>query len=331
MRTFGGVIMRGEVLTFDQATGMGAILGDDTARYLFNATQVRTPLPLTRGQKVDFVPGADLQATEIFVLQAVASPTQAGQSVSRGGPFDLGRVIQRTFTTIRENAAIFFGAATVMVGAPSAVMGLGQLTATMGGAAVGFLTVAAGWVFYLVGLYMVQGMVVKAAINGFNGKTTSFTQAFDVGLKMFLPLLGLAIVAGLGTGLASMALLVPGVIVAVMWSVASPAVVVEKRGVLESLQRSRELTRGYRWNVFGLMVIYVLLSWIIGAAVGALGLATGGGFFEGSPNLWVNAVSGVVVNILSAVVASAGVAALYYELRTVKEGAGPEALAAIFD
>jgi len=325
------MIMRGEVLTFDQATGMGAILGDDTARYLFNATQVRTPLPLTRGQKVDFVPGADLQATEIFVLQAVASPTQAGQSVSRGGPFDLGRVIQRTFTTIRENAAIFFGAATVMVGAPSVVMGLGQSTVVTDGGAAGFLTMAAGWVFYLAGLYMVQGMVVKAAINGFNGKTTSFSQAFDVGVKMFLPLLGLAIIAGLGAGLASLALIVPGVIVAVMWSVASPAVVVEQRGVFESLQRSRDLTRGYRWNVFGLMVIYVILSWIIGAAVGALGLATGGGFFDGSPNLWVNMASGVVVNILSAVVASAGVAALYYELRTVKEGAGPEALAAIFD
>jgi len=323
------MIMRGEVLTFDQATGMGAILGDDTARYLFNVTQVRTSLPLTRGQKVDFVPSADLQATEIFILQAVAPPTWSGQAVSRGGQFDLGRVIQRTFTTIRENAAIFFGASTVMVGAPSAVMGLGQSTAVTRGA--GFLTMAAGWVFYLVGLYMLQGMVVKAAVNGFNGKATSFGQAFDVGVKMFLPLLGLAIIAALGAGLGYLALIVPGVIISVMWSVASPAVVVEKRGVLESLQRSRDLTRGYRWNVFGLMVIYMLLSWIIGAAVGALGLATGGGFLDGSPNLWVNTASGVVVNILSAVVASAGVAALYYELRTVKEGAGPEALAAVFD
>ena len=120
------MIMRGEVLTFDQATGMGAILGDDTARYLFNVTQVRTSLPLTRGQKVDFVPSADLQATEIFILQAVAPPTWSGQAVSRGGQFDLGRVIQRTFTTIRENAAIFFGASTVMVGAAAAAARAGD-------------------------------------------------------------------------------------------------------------------------------------------------------------------------------------------------------------
>ena len=38
-----------------------------------------------------------------------------------------------------------------------------------------------------------------------------------------------------------------------------------------------------------------------------------------------------VVHILSGVVASAGVAALYYELRSAKEGAGPEVLASLFD
>ncbi|WP_125901628.1 MULTISPECIES: hypothetical protein [Brevundimonas] len=323
--------MRGEVLTFDQTTGMGAILGDDTTRYLFNVTQVRTPLPLTRGQKVDFVPMPDSQAAEIFALQSSTPAAWTSQVVNRGGQFDLGRVIQRTFSTIRDNAAIFFGAAAIMVGIPSTLMGIGQTSFVTGYSPTGLLAMGAGWVFYLVGMFMLQGMVVKAAVNSFNGKATSFGQAFDVGVKMFLPLLGVAIIAALGAGLGYLALIVPGVIISVMWSVASSAVVVEKRGVLESLQRSRDLTRGYRWNVFGLMVIYVILSWIIGAAIGALGLATGGSFLDGSPNLWVNVVSGVLVNILSSVVASAGVAALYYELRTVKEGAGPEALAAVFD
>jgi len=325
------MIMRGEVLTFDQATGMGAILGDDTARYLFNATQVRTPLPLTRGQKVDFVPGADLQATEIFALQAVAPPTWAGQSVSRGGQFDLGRVIQRTFTAIRANAAIFFGASTVLVGVPSVVMGMGQTRMVETASGSSFLAFFGGFFLYLVGAFMLQGVVVKTAVNSFNGKATLSSEAMETAVRMFLPLLGLGIVAGIGTGLAFLLLIVPGIIVAVMWSVAAPAVVIEKRGVFESLQRSRDLTRGYRWHVFGLMVIYVILSWIIGAAVGGISLATGGGFMEGSAITWVNVATNVIINILSGVVASVGVAALYYELRTVKEGAGPEVLAAIFD
>lgn len=320
--------MRGEILTYDQATGMGVVLGDDTDRYVFNASEVRTPLPLARGDKVDFVP-QDGQATEIFVLRGptVLPAAPAGG----GGAFDLGRVIQRTFTAIRANAVIFFGASTVLVGVPSVAMVLGQARMTETPSGLSFLAFFGGFFLYLVGTFMLQGVVVKTAVNSFNGKATLPGEAMETAVRMFLPLLGLGIVAGAGTGLAFMLLIVPGIIVAVMWSVAAPAVVIEKRGVFESLQRSRDMTRGYRWHVFGLMVIYMILSWIIGAAVGGISLATGGSFMEGSGIMWVNVVTNVIINILSGVVASAGVAALYYELRTVKEGAGPEALAAIFD
>lgn len=323
--------MRGEILTFDQATGMGAVLGDDAVRYLFTASDVRATLPVAGGAKVDFVPTQDGRATEIFVLQAVAPPAWTSQAVSGGGAFDLGRVIQRTFAVIRQNAAVFFGASTLLVGVPSVIMGIGQATmvATYSGSSLA--AVIGGSLLYMVGIFMLQGLVVKAAVNSFNGKTSSFGQAFDVGVKMALPLLGLGIVAGVGIVLAYVLLIVPGIIVSVLWSVAAPAVVVEKRGVFESLQRSRDLTRGYRWNVFGLLVIYMILSWIIGAAVAGIGMATGGTLMTGSAVGWVNVVTSVLVNILSGVVASAGVAALYYELRTVKEGAGPEALAAVFD
>ncbi len=320
--------MRGEILTYDPATGMGVVLGDDTDRYLFNASALRSEPPVARGNKVDFVP-QDGQATEVFVLRG---PTPADTwPTTRGGTFDLGRVIQRTFTAIRANAAIFFGVSTVLVGVPSVAMVLGQARLVEAASGLSFLSFIGGFFLYLVGVIMLQGVVVKAAVNSFNGKATSTGEAMEAAIKMFLPLLGLGIVASIGTSLAFLLLIVPGIIVAVIWSVAAPAVVVEKRGVFESLQRSRDLTRGYRWHVFGLMVIYVILSWIIGAAVGGISLATGGSFMEGSAIVWVNVATNVIINILSGVVASAGVAALYYELRTVKEGAGPEALAAIFD
>lgn len=319
--------MRGEVLTFDEATGVGAIAGDDGARYLFAAPEVRSASPLERGQRVDFVATEDRQAREVFALR----PAIAAAATSRVGAFDLGRVIQRTFTSISRNAAIFFGAAVVLVGAPSAISVIGQGTMMSTMSATSFLFIAVGTVLYFIGLFVLQGMVVKAAVNGFNGKTTAFRDAFDVGVQAFLPLLGLAIIAGLGMMLGYMLLIVPGVILSVLWAVAAPAVVVEKRGVFESLQRSRDLTRGLRWQVFGLLVIYVVLSWIIGAAIGGLSLALGGSFWDASPNLWLNLITGPVVNVLSGVVASAGVASLFYELRTAKEGAAPDELAAVFD
>lgn len=321
--------MQGEVLTFDEATGMGAILGDDGARYLFTSAEVRSGSPLKARKRVEFQPTEDRQARDVALVQpAPVAPAPRG-----GGYFDLGRVIQRTFAAIAQNAAVFFGAALVLVGAPSALLAAGQGSILSGSdsAFSGFALMAVGWVLNLVGMFMLQGMVVKAAVNGFNGKATSFGDAFDVGVRMFLPLLGLAIVAGLGTLLGYILLIVPGLILTVLWSVAAPAVVVEKRGVLESLQRSRDLTRGHRWSVFGLIVIYAVLSWLIGILIGGLSVATGGTLTGGSPNLWVNLIATPVINVLSGVVASAGVAALYYELRTAKEGAGPGILASVFD
>ncbi len=321
--------MRGEVLTFDEATGMGAIVGDDGARYLFAAPEVRGGGPLRARQRVEFAATEDRQARNIVLAAPVGRPTPRHQA----GYFDLGRVIQRTFSAIGGNAAVFFGAAIVLVGAPSAMLAFGQSQLVSGtddpGASL--LLMAAGWVLNLVGMFLLQGMVVKAAVNGFNGAPTGFGDAFDAGVRMFLPLLGLGVVAGVAILFGYLLLLVPGLILTVLWSVAAPAVVVEKRGVFESLQRSRDLTRGHRWSVFGLIVIYGVLSWLISILIGGVSIATGGALTGGSPNLWVNLIAGPVVSVLSGVVASAGAAALYYELRTAKEGAGPEVLASIFD
>lgn len=318
--------MRGEVLTFDQATGMGAISGEDGARYLFAAPDVRSGGTPRFGQRADFVVSADGRATEIFLLGGGAA---SGGSAA-GGRFDLGRVISRTFTSIRDNGLVFLVASIVLVGLPSLVGAFGQTALLMPGGG-GLTMISIGTILYVIGLFVLQGVVVKAAVNGFNGKKTELGDAFGVGLRMFFPLLGLGIVASIAIGIGFILLIVPGLILTVLWSVAAPAVVVEKRGVFEALQRSRDLTRGYRWPVFGLVVIYILLSWIVGVALGGLSLALGGGFMGGGTSLLANIVSGPLVNVVSGVVASAGVASLYYELRSAKEGAGPETMASVFD
>ena len=197
--------------------------------------------------------------------------------------------------------------------------------------ATAFAIVGISWLLWIVGTYVLQGMVVKVTVAGFNGKAMTISAAFEAGVKLFLPLLGLGIVIGLGTMLGMILLIVPGVILAVMWSVATGAVVVEGRGVMESLQRSRDLTRGHRWPIFGLAVILFLSSMVIAMLAGGIGAASGGGFMTGSPNVVVNMVTTSISNILSAVIGAAGAAALYHELRSIKEGVGPEELASVFD
>ncbi|MGQ2991920.1 MAG: hypothetical protein ACT6RD_13675 [Brevundimonas sp.] len=326
--------MRGAVTTFDEAAGTGAIAGDDGVSYAFDASSIRSAPPLPVGQRVDFV-AADGVATEIIALAATPAARASAANPSGGtyGSFDLGRVIQRTFKAIQQNWAVFTIASVILVGVPTLLQTYGQTN--MGGAydfsGTNLAITAIGWVLWIVGTYMLQGIVVKVTVSGLNGKAMGLAPAFEAGIKLFLPLLGLGIIAGLGMTLGFILLIVPGIILAVMWSASTGAVVVEGRGVFESLQRSRDLTRGYRWPIFGLAVIYFVVSMVIGLLVVGVGAATGGSFTDGSPNLAVNMATSAISNILSGVIGGAGAAALYYELRSVKEGVGPEHLASVFD
>lgn len=323
--------MRGEVLGVDEA-GTGSIVGDDGARYRFEPSAVRATSPLKAGQRVDFIGTDDRQAQDIMALATPPIASAPPRTSSTFGGFDLGRVIGRTFSTIKGNWMAFFAAAALFVGIPSALMAFGQADLTTSEAsATAFLAMILGWALYLVGAYVMQGMVVKAAINSFNDKQTTFGEALSAGAKVFLPLLGLAIVAGVATGFGYILLIVPGIMLTVLWSVSAPAVVAEKRGVFEAMQRSRDLTRGYRWHIFGLLVIYLVLSMVVGMLVGGVNLAAGGTFGGGAPGTVVTMITNALTNTLTSVVASAGVAALYYELRAIKEGAGPDQLASVFD
>jgi cold shock CspA family protein len=322
--------MRGQVTTFEEGAGGGTITGDNGEIYNFSASSIRSAAPLVAGQRVDFVAHEGV-ATQVYALDGPpVGQAPASRVGSVYGAFDLGRVIQRTFNSISQNGVTFLIGSILLVGVPSVAQVYGQ-SQLLEGQTSAFAIVGISWVLWIVGAYVLQGMVVKVTVAGFNGKAMSIGAAFEAGIKLFLPLLGLGIVIGLGTMLGMILLIVPGIILAVMWSVATGAVVVEGRGVMESLQRSRDLTRGHRWPIFGLAVILFVASMIIGVLAGGIGAASGGGFMTGSPNLIVNMATTSLSNILSAVLGAAGAAALYYELRSVKEGVGPEQLASVFD
>lgn len=316
--------MRGEVVAFDADVGEGEIAGDDLARYRFSATQARVPPGLRTGVRVEFAVGPDRQAREIALL--ASAPPIRGPA----GGFDFGRVVQRTFTAIGQNWQVFLGGAALLIGVPSIATAWGQATMDASPNVLSGLAWAGGGLLYLVGSCLLQGMVLKAAVNGFNGKTIGFSSAFDVGVRMALPLLGLAIVMGLGLFIGFILLIVPAIFLAVMWSVAAPVLVAERRDIIESLRRSADLTKGHRWNVFGLLAIYVLLTWLLAAFIGGVALAMGSVASGGSLNILPILLT-PLVNVAAGIVGSAGVASLYYELRSAKDGIGADELAAVFD
>jgi hypothetical protein len=248
---------------------------------------------------------------------------------------DIGRVMQRGFAAIGSNAAAFFLAAIMLVGLPTVVMNylmLGQVEAVAAnpGDPAFWSTYAALILVSILTTYLLQAAVVRSTILDLSGRPIDFGSSLAAALMLLLPIIGLAIVSGIAIGLGFLLLVVPGVILYLMWSVAVPVLVEERRGVFGSLSRSAELTKGSKGRILGLIVIYSIFSSMISAVVSLFSGAgmTGTGEIA-SPLLF--AVLAGVTGVVNGVVMAAMLASLYVELRTVKEGASTDSLAAVFE
>jgi hypothetical protein len=127
--------------------------------------------------------------------------------------------------------------------------------------------------------------------------------------------LGASVAAGFITVLATLALVIPGLIVASGYAVVTEVAALERSS--DALRRSWELTRGFRWKALGLWVIALAL--LAGLAIGAGFLAAGVEALLGKGE----ALSTVVVALVSLLIyplLSCVLTLFYYDLRVRKEG-----------
>ena len=78
------------------------------------------------------------------------------------------------------------------------------------------------------------------------------------------------IVAGIAIGIGFVLLIVPGLFLMTIWALAAPVVVIERKGVMDALDRSRKLVRGHGWQVFAVIVVLLLINIVLGGVVQAI-------------------------------------------------------------
>lgn len=241
-----------------------------------------------------------------------------------GARFDIGRVASLTFGVIARNPILFVGIALLFSGLPAFAMTYSQfeLALASGPEMTGWIApfIIATLLTLILGALMQTSLVV-ATLQDLSGQRVDVAACLKRALVMFFPLLGLTILMWLGIGLGMILLVVPGIILYVMWFIAVPALVEERRGVIAALGRSRRLTAGARWPIFGMVVAFLVLSTTLSVLPSVAQL---------TPSSLAYAILQAVLSMLASLIASTGVAATYVELRTVKEGANVDALAAIF-
>ncbi len=250
----------------------------------------------------------------------------------------IGRVFERSFSTIAHNPLVVLGLAFVIGAIPGLLIayllvsfGLATPQPDVSGGLLAGLATAMllSMVVSLAIAAVVQGALTRATVAESEGQRASFGECLSIGLRFFLPLIGVGIIVGIGVVLGLILLIVPGVILGMMWSVAGPAVVVERQGVFAALRRSAELTKGARWKILGLALVVVVAYWLLSTILGFIGLASDSTSLAGAFSV-SNLLGSVIVGTLFNAVMGTLQPALYIELRRWKEGTDVETLRDVF-
>ena len=201
-------------------------------------------------------------------------------------------------------------------------------------------------------MFILQAALVRAAIEDLGGKQPYFGDCLGTGLVVALPVMGMSILIALCVGLATLLLIVPGVMIysrwfasvpdpvsigvflgtlllivpGVMlflrWFVSVPVLVHEKTGPLASMSRSGFLTYGNRWRLFWALVILFMLF------IAAIPLQLLLEVLGGPTTRWIASFSlAIIIPTMFSIVATVACAVSYVELRAIKEGTGVDELA----
>jgi len=244
---------------------------------------------------------------------------------SQAADFSISNVFSNTFGVIARNAPLFLGLSLIIVGVPQLLIGLlftpetGDPMALINNPAAIFTSMI-GYIVFLFLSIVLQASLIVASANDLAGKPVNFSECVSRAVAKLFPLIGLGIVVAIGVSIGLLLLIVPGIILYLMWMIAVPAMMVESLGVSASLSRSSALTKGSRWKLLGLIVVFLIFSTIVGIPIGVLSMI--------SPSMSV--VSGALISAVSAAVGAAGIAAVYIELRGSKEGTSSDQLASVF-
>jgi Uncharacterised protein family (UPF0259) len=176
-----------------------------------------------------------------------------------------GEVIGSALEIYREQAGVLLPAAIAVF----AIVALARLVLT-GGAEVLVSLVA-----LVIGTFY-QGMVVELVRDVQDGRRdSSVEQLFRSVAPIVLPLVGLSILLGIGVGIGFILIIVPGLFLLTIWSVAAPSLVIERHGVFAAFGRSRELVRGHGWQVFSVILVAFALSILISIIVAIIASSLG--------------------------------------------------------
>jgi hypothetical protein len=195
-----------------------------------------------------------------------------------------GEILDGSFTLYRRNFASFFLVALV----PQVPLVLYWLLISGWAAAdpSGILMPLASVIVFPYTVFasiLVVGALTESVGRAYRGENPEMKEMLRAGLSRWFPVAGAAILAGIMVFWGFIFLIIPGLFLMALLFAVIPSVVLEDRGPIDALSRSRELSRGGRLRILGALFVAWLITFVpimavwgvVGVIVGAIALTTG--------------------------------------------------------
>jgi hypothetical protein len=274
-------------------------------------------------------------------------------------PIAVGEILDGAFSSIRQNPKATLGASAILMtiaGVISATISIITINTLSGDNATIAVPGLVSVLLAIVVQSILAGLLTAVIGRAVLGQRVTLRQAWQIAAPRLPALIGAAfallgilvgiwaVLAGILVGLhlagasagtlvavgvlTGIPLLVLTTWLAVRFSLATPAVVLERQGPLRSLRRSGRLVSRSFWRVFGILLLAGLIVAIagsilqipfsVGAGVTALNNLPGSGL--STTSILISAVGSIVAGTVTRPIAAGVIVLLYMDMRMRKEG-----------
>jgi len=252
-------------------------------------------------------------------------------------PMTLGEVLDRTFTIYREHFLLFAGITALpyllmlvfnfgvlliqrsgMHGSPPSLTSPGLIGGIVAGAIGGM------FLFFLM-IGVAHAATVSAVSDLYLGQPTSVRAAYAQAKGSIWIVIAVMFMSFLATVVGLFLFLIPGIYLACRLAVSIPVAVVEKESPVGAMERSMELTKGYGWQIFLLLLLVAMLGWVVAVILEAPGMVFTflAAIAKQQPSIGATIYTYLAQYVAQVIVGPIGTISsslMYFNLRVRKEG-----------
>ena len=227
---------------------------------------------------------------------------------------DIGGVLSRVFALYTKHLGALLGLGAIIF------IPLGIIEGVLNNSGSLILSLI-GTLVATLGTYVFVGSVVRLVEDVQDGVLdASVGTLISSIMPVLVTLIVVGFLAAVGTTIGLVLCIVPGLFLLTFWSVVSPVVVVEKAGIGEAFSRSWALVKGNAWQVFGVIVLFYVITIVFGFVLALILHAI-------SDTVVLAIIAAIIARLLLAPLSALAGAVIYFDLVALQSGAAAPAVA----